>query len=102
MGARGNPALIYGTFGQDGTYLANLLLEKRVRGLGKVNYCINTLIEECWIKPRNIRNSKLTYAYLPTPRGIEQKAAITVHFLPRRMAKYEILKKEIARLGGEV
>ena len=72
--------------------------------LGKVNYCVNALIEKGWIKARNFRNSnnKLAYAYLLTPRGIEQKAAITVHFLRRKLAEYESLKKEIARLRREV
>ena len=41
-------------------------------------------------------------AYLLTPRGIEQKAEITVHFLRRKVAEYESLKKEIARLRREV
>ena len=72
--------------------------------LGKVNYCVNALIEKGWIKARNFRNSnnKLAYAYLLTPRGIEQKATITVHFLHRKMAEYESLKKEIAQLRREV
>ena len=56
------------------------------------------------MKARNFRNNnnKLSYAYLLTPRGIEQKAVITVHFLRRKMAEYESLKKEIARLRREV
>jgi len=72
--------------------------------LGKVNYCVNALIEKGWVKARNFRNSnnKLAYAYLLTPRGIEQKAAITVYFLRRKMAEFESLKKEIARLRREV
>ena len=72
--------------------------------LGKVNYCVSALIEKGWIKARNFRNSnnKLAYAYLLTPRGIEQKAAITVHFLRRKVAEYESLKKEIAQLRREV
>src|SRR3972149_2754020 len=72
--------------------------------LGKINYCVNALIKKGWIKARNFRNSnnKLAYAYLLTPLGIEQKAAITVHFLRRKVAEYESLKKEIARLRREV
>jgi len=72
--------------------------------LGKVNYCISALIEKGWIKARNFRNSnnKLAYAYLLTPRGIEQKATITVQFLHRKVAEYESLKKEIAQLRREV
>ena len=72
--------------------------------LGKVNYCVGALIEKGWVKARNFRNSnnKLAYTYLLTPRGIEQKAVITVHFLRRKVAEYESLKKEIARLRREV
>ena len=71
--------------------------------LGKVNYCVKALIEQGWIKARNFRNNnnKLSYAYLLTPRGIEQKAVITSHFLRRKLAEYESLKKEIAQLRRE-
>ena len=80
------------------------LAREMVVSLGKVNYCVNALIEKGWVKARNFRNSnnKLAYAYLLTPRGIEQKAEITVHFLRRKVAEYESLKKEIARLRREV
>lgn len=72
--------------------------------LGKLNYCVKALVDKGWIKARNFRNSKnkLAYVYLLTPRGIEQKAAITVHFLRRKVAEYESLKKEIADLRREV
>ena len=72
--------------------------------LGKINYCLGALVEKGWIKARNFRNSrnKLGYAYLLTPRGIEQKAVITVDFLRRKIAEYEALKKEITQLRREV
>ena len=72
--------------------------------LGKINYCVNALIEKGWIKARNFRNSnnKLAYAYLLTPRGIEQKAVITLQFLRRKMREYESLRKEIDQLLLEV
>ena len=72
--------------------------------LGKINYCLNALIDKGWVKVRNFRNSqnKLAYAYLLTPRGIERKAAITVQFLRRKLAEYENLKAEIAQLQREV
>ena len=72
--------------------------------LGKINYCVNALIDKGWIKARNFRNSsnKLAYAYLLTPRGIEQKAEITLHFLRRKVSEYETLRKEIAQLRREV
>lgn len=72
--------------------------------LGKINYCVHALIDKGWIKARNFRNSsnKLAYAYLLTPRGIEQKAAITLHFLRRKISEYKTLEKEIAQLRREV
>ena len=72
--------------------------------LGKVNYCLNALIEKGLIKVRNFRNNdnKLSYAYLLTPRGIKSKATITAQFLQRKMAEYESLKTEIALLKREV
>jgi EPS-associated MarR family transcriptional regulator len=72
--------------------------------LGKVNYCVNALIEKGLVKARNFRNNqnKLAYAYLLTPRGIEQKAAVTVQFLRRKVGEYEALQREIAELRREV
>ena len=72
--------------------------------LGKVNYCLNALIDKGLVKVRNFRNNqnKLGYAYLLTPRGIESKATITVHFLKRKMAEYEMLKSEIEQLQREI
>ena len=72
--------------------------------LGKVNYCLNALIDKGLVKARNFKNSrnKLAYAYLLTPRAIDRKAAITLDFLKRKMAEYETLKAEIAHLQREV
>jgi EPS-associated MarR family transcriptional regulator len=72
--------------------------------LGKVNYCLNALIDKGWVKAHNFRKSdnKLAYAYLLTPRGVRQKAAITVRFLQRKVDEYESLKREIAELRREV
>ena len=72
--------------------------------LGKVNYCLKALIDRGWIKANNFKNSnhKAAYAYLLTPRGIEQKAQITLNFLRHKMHEYEHLKQEIAELQQEV
>ena len=72
--------------------------------LGKINYCLGALIEKGWVKARNFRNNrdKLSYAYLLTPSGIEEKAALTVNFLRRKMAEYDALKREIEELKREV
>ena len=71
--------------------------------LGKVNYCLNKLIEKGSLKINNFRNSqnKLAYAYLLTPQGIESKARMTVQFLKRKMQEYERLRAEIEALRHE-
>lgn len=68
--------------------------------LGKVNFCLNALVEKGWVKVNNFRNSenKLAYAYVLTPRGIEARARMTVHFLRYKMEEYERLKAEIEAL----
>jgi EPS-associated MarR family transcriptional regulator len=72
--------------------------------LGKINYCVKALLDKGWVKAQNFKNSKnkLAYAYVLTPSGIDAKARITARFLKRKMAEYEALKAEIARLKAEV
>jgi len=67
--------------------------------LGKVNYCLRSLIAKGWIKAVNFKNSnnKMAYTYLLTPRGIDAKAAVTRRFLYRKMKEYETLRDEIER-----
>ena len=71
--------------------------------LGKVNFCLNALIDKGSVKVKNFRSSdkKLAYAYLLTPRGIDEKARITVQFLKRKMQDYERLRQEIEELQRE-
>ena len=65
--------------------------------LGKVNYCIKKLTEKGLIKLTNFTHNpnKMSYVYLLTPQGIEEKSRLTFSFLKRRVVEYEILKKEI-------
>jgi EPS-associated MarR family transcriptional regulator len=71
--------------------------------LGKVNFCLNALIEKGCLKVNNFRNSenKLAYAYLLTPHGAEEKALITVRVLKYKMQEYEQLRAEIKALKRE-
>lgn len=71
--------------------------------LGRVNFCVQALIEKGLIKAKNFRNSKnkKAYAYLLTPRGIEEKAKITVEFLKIKLAEHEALTKQIKHLQQE-
>jgi EPS-associated MarR family transcriptional regulator len=68
--------------------------------LGKTNYVINALIEKGLVKINNFKNNKnkSTYAYLLTPKGIEEKARLTLHFFEVKKKEYEELKREVERM----
>lgn len=72
--------------------------------LGKVNYCVQALLERGFIKLQNFRGSrnKLAYAYLLTPAGAAAKSSIAVRYLQIKMAEYERLQKEIEQLQSEI
>jgi hypothetical protein len=67
------------------------------------NYRILRLLEENPNQMHNFQNSerKAAYAYLLTPSGIAEKAALTGRFLKRKMEEYEALRAEIESLQTE-
>jgi EPS-associated MarR family transcriptional regulator len=82
--------------------------QRRIAGelgisVGRVNYCLQALIERGLVKAKNFRNSanKRAYLYLLTPRGIEEKAIVTARFLRIKLAEYEALKRELEELQRE-
>ena len=72
--------------------------------LGKTNYVLKSLIDVGWVKLDNFQRSdnKWGYAYLLTPTGVTEKAAITLRFLKRKKQEYDDLQIEIAQLQKEV
>ena len=72
--------------------------------LGKTHYIVKSLIDVGLVKLDNFQRSdnKWGYAYLLTPKGIKEKAAITVRFLARKQDEYRRLELEIEALkcGG--
>lgn len=72
--------------------------------VGKANYCLTALIDKGLVKINNFRraNNKLVYAYLLTPRGIEEKAHVTVSFLQRKIREFAELQEEIDALRQEM
>jgi EPS-associated MarR family transcriptional regulator len=89
---------------EDNPSLSQRDLAKRLGiSLGKVNFCLNALVEKGCLKVNNFRNSdnKLAYAYLLTPRGVDEKARMTVRFLKYKMQEYERLRMEIEELKRE-
>ena len=71
--------------------------------LGKTNYCLKALLDKGLLKMQNFQNSqrKLAYAYVLTPVGLAEKAALTGRFLKRKMNEFEQLKLEIESLQQE-
>ena len=71
--------------------------------LGKVNYCIKSLIEKGLIKVNNFRNNKnkIQYSYLLTPKGIEEKSKLTLDFIRIKTQEYNALRQEIEDLEKE-
>lgn len=69
--------------------------------LGKVNYILKAFLDKGLIKMNNFRNNKnkLSYTYLLTPRGIEEKARMTLHFYEIKKREYEALRTEVEKLG---
>ena len=68
--------------------------------LGKINYCLKSLIKKGFIKVNNFRNSnnKIQYSYLLTPKGVEEKAKLTWDFIRIKTQEYDALKQEISSL----
>jgi EPS-associated MarR family transcriptional regulator len=71
--------------------------------VGKVNYCLKALTRRGWVKAANFKNSnnKAAYMYLLTPRGLEEKASLTVRFLRIKMDEYQRLGAEIEEMRTE-
>ena len=72
--------------------------------LGSIHYCIKALVEKGYVKAKNFRNAqnKLGYAYNLTPSGINLKKELTLVFLKRKQAEYDLLKQEIKVLEEEL
>ena len=49
------------------------------------------------IKMKNFENNphKINYIYILTPRGLAEKAKLTMNFMKRKMREYDELKKEM-------
>ena len=72
--------------------------------VGKMNYCVKALVAVGHVKLNNFRRSKdkLGYAYMLTPKGISEKAKVTLRFLEIKKAQYEKIKKEIADIKQHI
>ncbi len=71
---------------------------------GGVNYCLNALVVKGLVKIHNFNQNKnkFGYAYVLTPSGMSEKAALTARFLKRKINEYELLQAEIKALKMEL
>ena len=68
--------------------------------LGKLNYCLRALQKKGLIKINNFKKNpkKINYIYKLTPKGISEKAKLTLNFMQRKMREYDELKQEYEEL----
>ena len=71
--------------------------------LGKLNYCLKALKNKGLIKIQNFAKNpnKLNYIYVITPKGIAEKAKLTINFMKRKMQEYEDLKEELEKINNK-
>jgi len=71
---------------------------------GSAHYLLSALLDKGLIKLGNFTaaQDKRRYAYILTPKGIAEKAAITKRFLERKIQEYDALKAEIETLKDEL
>lgn len=70
---------------------------------GGIHYVLNALLDKGLVKLGNFTaaEDKRRYAYLLTPKGVSEKAALTQRFLARKRAEFVALKEEIEALEQE-
>ena len=71
--------------------------------LGKLSYCLKSLQQKGLVKMSNFSKSKtkIKYIYKLTPKGISEKAKLTLNFMKRKMKEYDELKQEYEDLKKE-
>ena len=67
--------------------------------LGQINYVLKRLLEKGLVKVGNFKKNphKIGYAYLLTPKGIEEKSKLAVRFVMRKLSEYNRLQERIAQ-----
>ena len=82
---------------EDGKVSQRVIAKKFRFSIGKVNYCLKSLIDIGFIKIHNFNNStrKLNYVYVLTPRGMKEKTLITKKFIIKKQQEYDKLNSYI-------
>ena len=82
---------------KDGKASQRLISKNCGFSIGKVNYCLKALLDIGFVKVRNFSKSpqKINYAYILTPKGIQEKSVITKQFIIKKKQEYDKLKSYI-------
>jgi len=88
---------------KDNTLSQRDLSKKVGLSVGRVNYIINSLLKNGFIKAQRFKNSKnkIGYMYILTPKGISERIVQTQTFLQKKNEQYIRLKQEIESLREE-
>lgn len=89
---------------QDNPEMSQRELAKEVGiSTGGIHYMLNAFLDKGLLKLGNFTTAadKRRYAYVLTPRGLSEKAALTQQFLERKRAEFVALREEIAALEQE-
>ena len=72
--------------------------------LGKANYRLSGFAKKGFIKIQRFNESKtkIRYLYILTPKGIEEKARLTIRFFRHKLMKYEQIRQQIEELSREI
>lgn len=89
---------------KDPNFTQREMAKKMGISLGKVNYCLSELAKKVFIKISRFKSSrnKIRYIYILTPRGLEEKARLTLSFLKRKTLEYKEISRQIRDLAREV
>ncbi|MDA9212636.1 MarR family EPS-associated transcriptional regulator [Gammaproteobacteria bacterium] len=73
------------------------IAQKSGLSIGKVNYCLKALVDIGFVKVESFSksNQKINYAYVLTPKGIQEKVAITAQFILKKKEEYDKLNSYI-------
>ena len=71
---------------------------------GSAYYVLKALVEKGLVKLVNFSNNpnKGQYAYLLTPKGVQEKSLLTRRFIRRKRVEFEELRTEIKALEKEI
>jgi len=82
---------------QDPEVSQRVIAQQSGFSIGKVNYCLKSLVEIGFVKIHNFNNSKkkLNYAYILTPKGLREKTSVTFKFLAKKQQEFDKLNSYI-------